>query len=228
MNYRGLGIPEAVVELCCLATEEAPQVLFLCETKLDKQGFANLKEKLNMTQGLDVPHIGVGGGLALLWHENIDLAIKTYSPHHMDTLISFEGVEWCFTSIYGHPVITRRGESWELLCHLHARMSYPWLLMGDFNEILHPNEYWGSDAHPYHQIAEFQHAIDDCCLMNFGFEGPRFTWCNNRFQGNLVYERLDRGLCNQEWLNLFPHSKLFHTPFGFSNHLAILTDVKAT
>ena len=58
MNYRGLGIPEAVVELCCLATEEAPQVLFLCETKLDKQGFANLKEKLNMTQGLDVPRIG--------------------------------------------------------------------------------------------------------------------------------------------------------------------------
>ena len=94
-----------------------------------------------MTQGLDVPHIGLGGGLALLWHENIDLAIKTYSPHHMNTLISFEGVEWCFTSIYGHPVIARRGESWELLCHLHARMSYPWLLMGDFNEILHPDEY---------------------------------------------------------------------------------------
>ena len=109
----------------------------------------------------------------------------------------------------------RRGESWDLLRQLHARMSYPWLLKGDFNELLHPDEYCGSGARPYHQIAEFWRAIDDCSLMDLGFKGPRFTWCNNRFQGNLVYERLDRGLCNQEWLNLFPHSKLFHTPFGF-------------
>lgn len=40
--------------------------------------------------------------------------------------------------------------------------------------------------------------------------------------------RLDRGLYNQEWLDLFPHSKLFHTPFGFSDHLALLTKIKAT
>ena len=49
LNCRGLGIPEAVVELRYLSIEEAPQVLFLCETKLDKQGFAKLKEKLDMT-----------------------------------------------------------------------------------------------------------------------------------------------------------------------------------
>lgn len=181
-----------------------------------------------MTQELDVPRIGLGGGLALLWHESIDLAVKTYSPHHMDALILFERVEWCFTGIYGHPVTARRGESWDLLCQLHARMSYPWLLMGDFNELLHPDEYSSSGARPYHQIAKFWRAIDDCSLMDLGFEVPRFTWCKNKFQGNLVNERLDRGLCNQEWLNLFPYSKLFHTPFGFSDHLAILTDIKAT
>ena len=71
-------------------------------------------------------------------------------------------------------------------------MSYPWLLMGDFNEILHPNEYWGSGSHPYTQIVEFHRTINDCSLLDLGFEGPRFTWCNNRFQGKLVYERLDR------------------------------------
>ena len=108
---RGLGIPEAVVELRCLATKEAPQILFLCETKLDKRGFAELKEKLKMTEGLDVPRNGLGGGLALLWHENIDLAVKTYSPHHIDALVTFEGVEWSFTSVYGHLVTVRRGES---------------------------------------------------------------------------------------------------------------------
>ena len=40
--------------------------------------------------------------------------------------------------------------------------------------------------------------------------------------------RLDRELYNQEWLDLFPHSKLFHTHFGFLDHLALLTKIKAT
>ena len=98
--------------------------------------------------------------------------------------------------------------------------------MGDFNEILHPDEYWGNGSRPLSQIAEFQRVADDCSLLDLGFEGPKFTWCNNRFRGNLVYVRLDRGLYNQEWLDLFPNSKLFHIPFGFSDHLALLTDIK--
>ncbi|XP_023892304.2 uncharacterized protein LOC112004307 [Quercus suber] len=61
-----------------------------------------------MTQDLDKPRIGLGGGLAFLWHENIDLAVKTYSPHHMNALISFEGVEWHFMGIYGHLVIAKK------------------------------------------------------------------------------------------------------------------------
>lgn len=76
------------------------------------------------------------------------------------------------------------------------------------------------------QTAEFQRVVDDCSLLDLGFEGPKFTWCNNRFWGNLVYVRLDRGLYNQEWLDLFPHSKLFHIPFSFSDHLGLLTEIK--
>ncbi|XP_075654705.1 uncharacterized protein LOC142624853 [Castanea sativa] len=228
LNCRGLGIPEAVLELRCLSMEEGPQVLFLCETKLDKYGFANLKRKLEMTQGVEVPRTGLGGGLALLWHEHIDVTVKTFSPHHIDALLNSGGTLWRFTGFYGHPATAKRWESWDLLRHLHSVGSYPWLLMGDFNEILHPDEYWGKGARPFTQIIEFQRVVDDCSLLDLGFEGPKFTWCNNRFQGNLVYERLDRGLYNQEWLNLFPLSKLFHIPFGFSDHLALLTEIKAS
>ncbi|XP_075655141.1 uncharacterized protein LOC142625348 [Castanea sativa] len=222
LNCRGLGIPEAVQELRCLISEEGPKILFLFETKLERDGFRRLKRKINFQNGFEVPRIGLGGGLALLWRDNVDVDVQTSSPHHIDALINQNRVVWRFIGFYGHLDTSQRGESWELMRQLNTPFSLLWLLLGDFNEIFHPNEYCGSGSRPYNQIVEFTRAVDDCSLIDLGFSGPKYTWCNRRFEGNLVYARLDRGLYNLEWLNLFPHSKLPHKPFGFFDHMALV------
>lgn len=176
--------------------------------------------------GFAIPRIGLARGLALLWLDGVDVDIQTSSSHHIDTLIKQEGVVWHLIGFYEHPKTSRRGKSWDLLRQLHASFSLPWLLLGDFNEILLPNEYWGSGSKPYNQIAEFTRLVEDCLLMDLGFKRPKFTWCNRRFEGNLVYARLDRGLHNQEWLQLFAQSSLSHIPFGFSNHMAIMVKIE--
>ena len=88
LNCRGLGIPEAVQELCCLISEEDPKILFLSETKLDSDGFKRLKRKIDFQQGCEVPQVGLEGGLALLWRDNVDIDVQTSSPHHIDALIN--------------------------------------------------------------------------------------------------------------------------------------------
>ena len=88
LNYHGLGIPEVVQELCCLISKEDPKILFLSETKLDSDGFKRLKRKINFQQGCEVPRIGLEGGLALLWRDNLDIDVQTSSPHHIDALIN--------------------------------------------------------------------------------------------------------------------------------------------
>ncbi|KAL4652850.1 hypothetical protein ACB092_01G261100, partial [Castanea dentata] len=137
LNCSGLGIPKAVQELRCLIHEEDPKLLFLSETKLDRDGFRRLKRKLDFQQGFDVPRVGLGGGLALLWRDNVEIDVQTSSPHHIDALIN-------------------------------VSHSLPWLLIGDFNEILHSDEYWGSGSRPFHQIAEFTRIVDDCSLIDLG------------------------------------------------------------
>ena len=109
---------------------------------------------------------------------------------------------------------------------LHASHSLPWFLIGNFNEILHSDEYWGSGSRPFNQIAKFTRVVDDCSLIDLGYRGPKYTWCNRRFEGNLVYARLDRGLHNLEWVQLFPQSKLSHVPLGFSDHMALLVKLQ--
>ena len=133
LNYCGLGISEAVHELCCLISEEDSKLLFLSETKLDKDGFRRLKRILDFQLGFEVPRVGLGGGLALLWHDNVDIDVQISSSHHIDALINQNGVVWRFTGFYGHPETLRRGESWDLMRQLHSSYSLPWFLIGDFN-----------------------------------------------------------------------------------------------
>ena len=79
----------------------------------------------------------------------MDVDIQTPSSHRIDALIKQEGVVWRLTGFYRHLETSRRRESWDLLRQLHASFSLPSLLLGDFNEILLLDEYWGSGSRPY-------------------------------------------------------------------------------
>ena len=72
---------------------------------------------------------------------------------------------------------------------LHSSMTSPWWL----DWTLHPDQYWVNGFKLPNQIAEFTRAVDDCSLLDLGFNAPKFTWCNRRFEGNLVYAILDVG-----------------------------------
>ena len=92
LNCRGLGIPEVVEKLCCLASKEGPKVLFLSKTRLDRDGFPRLKRKLRLNKGFAIPRSGLGGGLALLWWDNLDIDVRSSSPNHIDALVNQDGV----------------------------------------------------------------------------------------------------------------------------------------
>ncbi|XP_075645403.1 uncharacterized protein LOC142616429 [Castanea sativa] len=51
--------------------------------------------------------------------------------------------------------------------------------------------------------------------------GPEFTWHGKR-RGELVWERLDRGVANYEWLNKFPIGRVQHLHRFTSNHKPLL------
>ena len=74
-------------------------------------GFHRLKRKVEVTNGFAVLRIGLGGGLALLWRNGVDVDTQTSSSYHIDALIKQEGVAWRLTGFYGHPETLRRGES---------------------------------------------------------------------------------------------------------------------
>lgn len=78
----------AVDVLSHLVRKEAPNVLFLMEIKQSVAEMRRIQADLPYRCMVVIPSVRRRGGLALLWIEDVDLHVQTYSPNHMDALIT--------------------------------------------------------------------------------------------------------------------------------------------
>ncbi len=226
LNYCRIGNPETVSELHTLVGKEDLSIVFLMETRLELRHLEFLRVRLGMRGCFGVDRHGFGGGLALLWSSSIDIHIQSFSNHHIDAdVIQEDGLRWRATGFYGHPERAMRVHSWSLLRHLYRLRSMPWLVMGDFNEIISLDEKWGREDRSLAIMAAFREAMLDCYLQDLGFRGPEFTWSNRRVNGDLVRVRLDRCIANEEWLSLFPRVQVSHVIVSSSNHMGALANL---
>ena len=90
-NCRGLGNPCRVKALQNIVLEEDLVLVFLIKTKFDVSEMTSIKNKLDRQQGLVVPSVKRGGGLALLWKNimkvDVQTYVQTYSPRHIDAIV---------------------------------------------------------------------------------------------------------------------------------------------
>ena len=113
----------------------------IAETWADKARLKVLKNTLLFDEMFVVSRINRGGGLVLFWKNSIKVSVKTSSRNHIDSIIGEGSVgAWRFTGFYGEPVTHMRHESWELLQSLNRSFNLPWLVAGDFNEIISNSE----------------------------------------------------------------------------------------
>ena len=169
-------------------------MIFLIETKVDKEVIERICRRLQYSNSFVVPRISRGGGLALLWKQGIRVTVMNSSERYIDTVID-HGMNdaWRFTGFYGDPDTANQGNSWSLLRDLSSRFSIPWVCLGDFNEIIRAEEKQGWLDRPERQMQGFRDAIDFGGLKDLGFNGFPFTWCNKRPGDQNVWVRLDEG-----------------------------------
>ncbi|XP_042983334.1 uncharacterized protein LOC122312737 [Carya illinoinensis] len=223
-NYRGLGNPRTVRELHLLVKEKVPQVVFISETKCNRERVEKIRNILGLTHSFVVDSRGKSGGLAMLWSENTNASLFSYSRHHISLeLLSEEGASKCHvTGFYGDSVVEKRRACWDLLRVLRPESNCPWLCMGDFNELLSNEEKYGAADRPFLQMERFREALDECELSDLGFIGSRFTWSNKMEGRAFIKERLDRAFGNSSWCNMFDTSSVYVLPVIASDHAPLL------
>lgn len=64
--------------------------------------------------------------------------------------------------------------------------SMPWVIAGDFNEVLIGDDKFEGNPINMNKALWFQECLDICRMIDIGFSGPRFTWSNRRRLSHLV------------------------------------------
>ena len=103
---------------------------------------------------------------------------------------------WLISCIYASPHLAERKIFWANLSQVALLHNLPWLLLGDFNEILCGNDKLRGRQINLNGALNFKSCLDDCNFLDLGFSGPKFTWSNRRQISDLILERIDRCFAN--------------------------------
>ncbi|KAK6128823.1 hypothetical protein DH2020_037459 [Rehmannia glutinosa] len=204
-----------------LVSERKPGLLFISETKVVDSKCSRWKEILGYEGCFFVNCQGKSGGLCLLWRQPFTVSIKSYTVGHIDCIVVENEKVWRFTGFYGNPDTNQRKFSWELLRRLHRNQelnALPWLVGGDFNEICQECEKVGGRSRARAQMVAFCDVLEECELRDIMCGGDFFTWVGKRSQTEIIFEKLDRFVCTEEWRQLYPVARATSLEFYGSDH----------
>lgn len=227
-NARGLGSPSAFHELRRLIATHSPDIIFISESKMTSSKCNRWRYQLGFNGQFVVDAEGKSGGLILLWKDTIEVLVSSFSRGHIDCLICWEGRQWRFTGFYGHPDRNLRKWSWKLLNRLHqdlSKQSTPWLVGGDFNEILFQADKIGGKPRESQAMEEFAEALMRCGLKDLQERGAPPTWFNKQLKERAIFEKLDRFVSTSNWRDMFVNFEIQTLDFYGSDHTPLLLKI---
>jgi hypothetical protein len=167
------------------------------------------------------------GGILLAWNSDV-VAVSSIS--HDTYSITGEvhtrgGEAWWLTVVYGPQ---QEAEKRQFLTELSVRRSLcpgAWLVIGDFNMILHASEKNNSNLH-HGVMARFRDFVSSEELKEVFMHGRRFTWSNERRAPTL--SKLDRALVSIDWEMSYPNSLLQAISSSVSDHAPLHLSMNAS
>uniref|UniRef100_A0A2N9ELU6 Endonuclease/exonuclease/phosphatase domain-containing protein n=1 Tax=Fagus sylvatica TaxID=28930 RepID=A0A2N9ELU6_FAGSY len=144
--------------------------------------------------------VGKAGGLAIFWKAGVEME-EVYSDRFVIALLIYSDppdAAWLLIAVHGPPYLALRKKFWSLMENIIGSFSGLWLMIGDLNSISGNSEKKG--------VAQNSH-------------GPIEEW------GWLIFaKRLDRGLYNADWQQVFPKARVRQLVAANSDHNPILLD----
>lgn len=120
---------------------------------------------------------GHSGGIWLMQQvgSNVDTLLVDFHDNAVTIKLTLGQDNWFLTAIYASPVYAARLPLWQHLCDLRNNIDGAWLILGDFNEIMLPNEQRGG-TFIQSRADGLLTVVDQCDLVDINMIGGRFTW----------------------------------------------------
>lgn len=97
-----------------------------------------MRKRLKFQNQLVVDPNGIGGGLALLWKDEVRVEIFSTTNSYFDLRYEdpTQGKAFKLTCIYAPTTYQERIRVWDQIRQMKPANNLPWVCIGDFNETL--------------------------------------------------------------------------------------------
>ena len=195
-----------------------PTLVAVFEPRVSGIKADNFIRKSGFARSHRVEAVGFSRGIWLLWKECLDVEIVMNHRQFIHLRVSNNsGLIFSIIAIYASLILSVRKQLWSDLDKLAGFVQGPWLPGGDFNAILNASEKQGGSLRSNGVCQLFNGWFHHNKFCDLEFKGPSFTWA----RGSL-HKRLDRAICNDNWIERFSDTSVLHLPKVCSDHRPIL------
>ncbi|XP_073020815.1 uncharacterized protein [Primulina eburnea] len=229
-NVRGFHKPLKQKSAQSIMTTHKLDIFGILESKFDEKALnAMLRLRFRGMNAIHNFQFSIKGRIFVLWNSTtVDLDVICMSDQFIHVRIKCLKTEFCFYTsfVYGLHTICQRRLLWKDLLDIGNNCNIPWMVLGDFNNVLSPDEKLGGLKVKNYETKDFVDCFNSLDLSDLRHIGCYYTWMSHQ-----VCSKLDRVLVNNHWLtsNTFAIAE-FMVPGCVSDHsmsIVVFRDTEA-
>ncbi|XP_042009080.1 uncharacterized protein LOC121757629 [Salvia splendens] len=176
-------------------------------------------DKFSRMLGLSFKGSNINGNIWIFMEEGMDFDVVDDSEQLLHGRFTCRiPAPILISAVYAKCTRGERHALWEKMRDItQVSEGLPWFIGGDFNTILSSRDRLGSDTNRQAEMVDFAEAIEDCRLLDPGYDGSEFTWAKNG-----LMERLDRVLISETTSQMFDAIRVTNLPRIASDHGPLL------
>ena len=214
-NIRGVRKKISINRLKILKQQHDLKLICICEPHVDFSEIDEFKLKI----GLKQVFYNSANRIWVFIDDSIEARIYSQTEQSLSMVLAHNAAPSSLLVTFVHAFCTKTARNllWTDLSNI-CNVNLPGVIYGDFNTIISMDEKKGGKPFQISDSLDFIDFISNNSLLDVGFSGAPYTWCNNRSSKARIWKRLDRVLINQQWLNLGISSSITHLARVGSDH----------
>ncbi|KAK8646751.1 hypothetical protein V6N13_120528 [Hibiscus sabdariffa] len=156
--------------------DNRPDVVVFMEPRICGKRADSIISALGFPYSYRIEADAFSGGIWVSWYDTVDVTVEIthFQFIHFSIYSKRDKTSLYATAVYASPSSSGRKFLWPHLSYLASSIRCPWILFGDFNATLSPDDRKGcaSSSKP---SKLFQNLIVDHALREMGYSGPSFT-----------------------------------------------------
>ena len=163
----------------------------------------------------------------MLWNPN-EVEVKIVRTDgqfiHAEVYTPNMQISYTVTVIYAFNNLEDRIKLWKELEQIGSLMVHPWIVMGDFNNVINTNDRIGGNKVTEKEFRDLVEMMQVVGLFEADTMGAHFTWTNKQTTCT-IYSRIDRLVGNAAWFHKFHEAQVYVMNPHISDHSPIKVDL---